>query len=454
MNRTEGRGPPVATGGIRPKAEPHGAPEAVLGTRVAERVGSGARCGQSPIAWVARTRFQPTGYAGRTRRRPMAESRTLREWLVDTPPKHFAWKRAWRALVQVNRLRKRVRGERARVRGLGDVQRVLDHEPWAIPDDEALVEAKSGLRLLAAPGDLDDEERMDIAAVVDRALGRLAPRVATGPIQLRIEGWPPGLGPGLRQRILQTELAPPGPYPPAEAARIVRAIDGLRLAGHTVRVHPLLARDEVLPAVPRKRRGDPGKRGRGRPWLPNVDPVGRYSLTPLALARRHARLVGERPVFDAMAGLGGNTIAFAEAGSRVLAVERDPVRAALARRNVTVRGVGARVTLLVGDAEVEVPALGPELGPEAVLFLDPPWLHDDGRVRLVWSDLIPAVLRPHVHSWVGPVLLKLPPAFSVETLPRRHSPWIVRYELGDAKRGDGHVVKMLTAWSGPREPEL
>lgn len=384
----------------------------------------------------------------------MAESRTLREWLADTPPKHFAWKRAWRSLIQVNRMRKRTRGESARVRGLGDVQRVLDHEPWAVPDEQALHEVKTGLRLLAATGDLDDDERMDIAASVDAALCGLAPRVASTPVSLQIDGWPPGFGPSLRQRILQSEVAPPGPYPPAEAARIVRAVDGLCLAGHRVRVQPKLGADEVLPAVARDRRGDRGKRGRSRPWLPNVDPIGRYSLTPLSLARRHARLVGERPVFDAMAGLGGNTIAFADGGSRVLAVERDPERAALARRNVTARGVGGRVTFLVGDAAIEVPTLGPGLGPEAVLFLDPPWLHVDDRLRLVWSELVPVGLRPHVQAWPGPVLVKLPPAFSVDTLPRRASPWTVRYELGDPRRGDGHVVKMLTAWSGPLEPAL
>lgn len=383
----------------------------------------------------------------------MSGSRTIREWLADTPPRHFSRKRAWRALVQVNRMRKRARGARVRVQGMGDVQRILDHEPWAIPDEAALLEAQSGLRLLADPGPLEDEERMDIAARVDAALSRLAPRVTRAPVTLRIDGWPPGLGAGLRQRILRTDVAPPGPYPPDEAARIRWEVHGLELAGHTVQVEVLLPEGEILPAVPRDRR-DRGKRGRTRPWLPNVDDVGRYSLTPLTLARRHARLVGDRPVFDAMAGVGGNTVAFAEAGSRVLAVERDPVRAALARRNITARGVGQQVTFLVGDAAVEVPALGPDLGPEAVLFLDPPWLDAAGGLLLRWDTLVPADLRPHVRAWPGPVLLKLPPAFAVRTLPRRSSPWTVRYELGDEARGDGHVVKMLTAWSGPAEPAL
>lgn len=384
----------------------------------------------------------------------MPESKTLREWLADTPPKHFASKRAWRALIQVNRLRRRARGAAVRVSGLGDVQRILDHEPWAVPDGAALHTAKRGLRLLAAEGDLEDGERMDIAASVDGALSLLAPRVAAAPVALRIEGWPPGLGPSLRLRILQTRIEPPGPYPPAEAARICRAVDGLVLAGHTLDVQPQLPPGEVLPAVPRDQRGDQGRRGRAPPWLPNVDPEGRYSLTPRALALRHARLVGDRPVLDAMAGLGGNTIAFAEAGSRVVAVERDPVRAALARRNLTARGVGARVSFLVGDAAVEVPALGPDMGPGAVLFLDPPWLDAAGALRLSWAALVAAALRPHVVAWPGPVLLKLPPAFDVATLPRRASPWTVRYELGDPARGDGHVVKMLTAWSGPHDPAL
>ncbi|MEC7947821.1 MAG: hypothetical protein VX265_09660, partial [Myxococcota bacterium] len=166
----------------------------------------------------------------------MSESRTLREWLADTPPRHFASKRAWRALIQVNRLRRRLRRDEIRVTGMAAVQRILDHEPWAVPDETALLTVKSGLRHLASQDGLEEEERMDIAGRVDRALGRLAPRVATSPVGLRIEGWPPGLGSGLRQRILRSSVLPPGPYPPAEAARIVREVDGLELAGHTVRV--------------------------------------------------------------------------------------------------------------------------------------------------------------------------------------------------------------------------
>lgn len=381
----------------------------------------------------------------------MSGSRTIREWLADTPPHHFSRKRAWRALIQVNRLRRRVRGESPRVGGMGDVQRILDHEPWVVPDERALHEAKTGLRLLVVPGVLDDAERMDIAARVDGALSRLAPRVTSGPVALRVEGWPPGLGPALRRRILQTDLLPPGPYPPVEAARIRRSIDGLQLAGSTLRVSARLPEGEVLPAIPRELRGDPGKRGREGAWLPHVDTQGQYSLTPLEIARRHAGLVGSRPVLDAMAGLGGNTIAFAEAGCRVIAVERDPARAALARRNLTARGVGGAVSFLVGDASVEIPAVGPTLGPSAVLFLDPPWLDDSGALRLAWAALAPPALRPEVEGWPGPVLLKLPPAFDVRTLPARKSPWTIRYELGDPDRGDGHIVKMLTAWSGPLE---
>ena len=384
----------------------------------------------------------------------MAGSRTIREWLADTPPHHFSRKRAWRALIQTNRLRRRLRGAAPRVGGMGEVQRILDHEPWGIPDERALHEAKTGLRLLAIPGVLDDDERMDIATGVDEALGRLVPRVASGPVALRVEGWPPGLGTALRLRIMQTDVPPPGPYPAVEAARIHKALDGMQLAGHTLRVSPALPADEVLPAVPRDQRGDTGRRGRGRAWVPHVDTEGRYSLTPLRLAQRHARLVGDRPVLDAMAGLGGNTIAFAERGCRVLAIERDASRAALARRNLTARGVGAQVTFLVGDATVEIPSLGPGLGPEAVLFLDPPWLDPEGGLLLNWKAIVSKQIRDAVMDWPGPVLLKLPPAFDVRSLPGRPSPWTIRYELGEPDRGDGHIVKMLTAWSGPREPAV
>ena len=377
----------------------------------------------------------------------MPESRTLREWLADAPPHHFSRKRAWRALIQVNRMRKRVRDARVRIGGQVDLQRMLDHEPYAIPSDEDLCSVKRGLKLLVATGTLSNDERMDIARDVDQAMGRLAPRVVRGPVSIRVEGWPPGLGEKMRRRLLGTEVLPPGPYSPQEAARVVSKLDGLCLAGSRIRASAQLGANEVLPTLPRAQRWDQGRRERPGVWLTHLDKQATLSLTPHAIAKRQATIVAGRPVLDAMAGAGGNTIAFAMAGSRVIGVELDAARATLARRNIMDAKVGALVSFIVGDASTEIVDLQGIIDPDTVLFLDPPWLNESGQLRLSWAELVGPSLRPHVARWRGMVMLKLPASFDVETLPAMETPWTVRYEFGDPRRGDGHVVKMLTAWA-------
>ncbi|MEZ4771361.1 MAG: class I SAM-dependent methyltransferase [Caldilineales bacterium] len=59
----------------------------------------------------------------------------------------------------------------------------------------------------------------------------------------------------------------------------------------------------------------------------------------------------ERPalVADLGCGIGADTIAMAEAGLHVLAVERDPVRARIAAHNVAALGLGERVEVVEGD---------------------------------------------------------------------------------------------------------
>ncbi len=225
---------------------------------------------------------------------------SLRQLLEDTPPHHFKRSAAWKALVQANRERRRARGESPFIAGQRDVQRALDAVPRGAVDPHRLVDAKEGLKLLCQAVSLDPEARMDLAARVDAALRELAPTLVSDPVSVVVTGWPQGFGPALRRRVLQVAVDPPGPYAPAEAARLVRDIDGLVLAGSTLGVAPQLAPFTALPPVPRSQRADKGRWGRGGPWLPYGDGEGRYSLTPRHLALAQARLVGERPVLDAM----------------------------------------------------------------------------------------------------------------------------------------------------------
>jgi SAM-dependent methyltransferase len=70
-------------------------------------------------------------------------------------------------------------------------------------------------------------------------------------------------------------------------------------------------------------------------------------------ARRAARVAasGARTIADLGCGIGADTIAFARAGLRVLAVDADPVTAAVAAANVAALGLAERVTVSARPAE-------------------------------------------------------------------------------------------------------
>jgi SAM-dependent methyltransferase len=81
---------------------------------------------------------------------------------------------------------------------------------------------------------------------------------------------------------------------------------------------------------------------------------------------------GERAVLDLGCGIGSDLVALARAGLRVRGVERDPVRAAIARANLEALGLDGEV-VCADAADVEP-------RPDEVVFLDPARRDDRGRV--------------------------------------------------------------------------
>lgn len=77
------------------------------------------------------------------------------------------------------------------------------------------------------------------------------------------------------------------------------------------------------------------------------------------------RSLGVTSVADLCCGIGGDAIAFARAGIRVLAVDRDPVTAAVARANADVLGLGE----LIEVREADVTAV--DTGGYDAVFVDP-----------------------------------------------------------------------------------
>ncbi|XP_046883313.1 trimethylguanosine synthase isoform X2 [Hypomesus transpacificus] len=103
-----------------------------------------------------------------------------------------------------------------------------------------------------------------------------------------------------------------------------------------------------------------------------MDHEGWFSVTPEKIAEHIALRVQESfhsdLIIDAFCGVGGNAIQFALTGKRVLAIDIDPVRLALARHNAQIYQVAERIDFLQGDFLQLAPRLRGD-----VVFLSPPW---------------------------------------------------------------------------------
>ena len=114
-------------------------------------------------------------------------------------------------------------------------------------------------------------------------------------------------------------------------------------------------------------------------------------------------------VVDGGCGLGADTLAFAAAGCRVVGIERDAHRAALARHNVAVAGTGG--AWIVRGEVTQPPARGD------VLFVDPDRratgrrLHDLVNASPSWGEI--AAIRDRFAS----LRVKAPPALPDAAIP-------------------------------------
>jgi len=232
------------------------------------------------------------------------------------------------------------------------------------------------------------------------------------------------------------------------AADLDARLRGVGLGGHklVVRVVPALPRDAVRAArtadARRRRDATPGFTRRGT----QLDDEARISLTPEPLADAlAAELVasGARSLLDLCAGAGGNAIAFARAGLRVVAVERDAARLALLAHNARVYGVDAQIERVCGDAIEAARERSAD-----VLFIDPPWGADYDRARTSVDALPPlrevlevvrarAIERGEGEAF-GRVIAKVPPSFDVASVPGATARAVFGAASGDARR-----VKML-----------
>jgi hypothetical protein len=153
--------------------------------------------------------------------------------------------------------------------------------------------------------------------------------------------------------------------------------------------------------------------------------------------RRAARLAaaGVRSVADLGCGLGADTLAFAQAGLRVRAVDGDPATAALAEHNVRALDRGALVTVSTMDATAA------DLSDVDAVFCDPARRTSSGR-----RVFDPAAYSPPwdfvagLPARVPCTVLKLAPGIDHALLPPGAE--------GEWVSVDGEVVE-AAVWCGP-----
>ncbi|MFI1480662.1 methyltransferase domain-containing protein [Streptomyces sp. NPDC020747] len=152
-------------------------------------------------------------------------------------------------------------------------------------------------------------------------------------------------------------------------------------------------------------------------------------------ARRFQEL-GVRSVADLCCGIGGDAIALARAGIRVLAVDRDPLTAAVARANAEALGLGELFEVREADVtEVETAAYD-------AVFVDPARRGGRGRVfdPEAYSPPLSWAVRTALEAPLA--ALKIAPGIPHETVPA---------EAGAEWISDSGDVKEAVLWFGTGE---
>lgn len=114
------------------------------------------------------------------------------------------------------------------------------------------------------------------------------------------------------------------------------------------------------------------KFGADAAWMYFTHDALEQSTRGIVSAHRAARLPAASAIVDLGCGIGGDLIAFARAGMQVRGVELDPVRAAIARANLTALDLSG--TIICGDAADVV------MGDYEIAFVDPARRDGAGRI--------------------------------------------------------------------------
>ncbi len=167
-------------------------------------------------------------------------------------------------------------------------------------------------------------------------------------------------------------------------------------------------------------------------------PNGVEQSTRASVAEHRAecfRAAGVRSVADLCCGIGGDAIALARAGIRVLAVDRDPLTAAVARANAEALGLAGLIEVREADVtEVDTAAYD-------AVFVDPARRGGRGRVFDPEAYSPPLSWAVEAARKAPRAALKIAPGIPHEAIPAdAEAEWI-------SDRGD---VKEAVLWFGPQ----
>ncbi|MGB6219552.1 methyltransferase domain-containing protein [Haloferula sp.] len=259
------------------------------------------------------------------------------------------------------------------------------------------------------------------------------------PFHVRVEPLPPWLD---RQRFLgdgdwvahdlaNGHLKAEASLERDAAADLAARLRGVGIGGSLIKVEisPPLNRKDLrranLEEARRYRQGSTGFSHRSA----RLDDEGRKSLTPEALALELAERARGRRVIDACAGAGGNAIGFARAGCKVLAIEINPGRLAMAKHNAALYGVADQIEFVQGDARELLPKQDADL-----LFIDPPWGERYNKERVTLSELPPCLELLECSLHLPKRWIKAPPSFDPASLPGCRVEAIFGVGQGDHRR--------------------
>jgi len=99
-----------------------------------------------------------------------------------------------------------------------------------------------------------------------------------------------------------------------------------------------------------------------------MDEEAFYSVTPEKIAVHIAKRCATGTIIDAFCGVGGNAIQFAVTCHRVIAIDIDPKKIAMAKHNAQIYGVDHKIEFIEGDYMKLAATLKAD-----VVFLSPPW---------------------------------------------------------------------------------